>query len=182
MICKKHKISMIRGFNSTIYRCPKCENEKAYKKERSPTNKRKTPKSRAMANADSWFSRYIRIKYHSRIIGSEVYCRCIITGQEYNAKNMDNGHCFSRAFKSIRFNEDNCRPQNRSSNRFQGEADHYIFIKNLKKEIGEDRFETIEALRDHLGDDSEVFYKETASKYRKEVNKLLKELNINKWW
>jgi hypothetical protein len=144
--------------------------------------KGKSEKSKAMDLADSWFSRYIRIKYHYKIIGDEVYCRCIVSGTSENAKNMDNGHCFSREFKPTRFEEDNCRPQNRSSNRYRGEADHYKFIENLTKEIGDERFERINALRKETGEDNEAFYKEMACKYRKEVNRLLKELEIKKWW
>jgi len=143
----------------------------------------KTPKQRARANADLWFSRYIRCKYHYKILpDGTVLCKCIISGIIKQAKNIDNGHCFNRAFLTTRYEEDNCRPQNRSSNRFSGEADHYKFIDNLKKEIGEERFNKIDQLRQSEGNDTISFYLEQAEKYRKLTNELVKDLKIKKWW
>nr|WP_319268257.1 hypothetical protein [uncultured Draconibacterium sp.] len=136
-----------------------------------------------MSNADLWFSRYIRIKYAFRIQDGSVFCRCIVNpGIIKLAQNMDNGHCFSREFKATRYCEDNCRPQNRSSNRFSGEADHYKFIENLTSEIGEERFAKVDELRKSVGEDNELFYRAQATKYRKLVNALVKQHKINKWW
>lgn len=143
----------------------------------------KNEKDRARDNADKWFSVYIRIKYAYRIVNGEVICQCIINPNIIkHAKNMDNGHCFSRSFLLTRYEEDNCRPQNRSSNRFSGEADHYKFIDNLKKEIGEERFNRLDELRKKKGSDTVDFYKEQSDKYRKLVNELVSLNNIKKWW
>ena len=189
-------------YNSTIKRkqCPRCEmlnkidgsrdalRDAFSKKSRqsggnSPKKRKKSSKSLAMDLADSWFSRYIRIKYAYKIQNGEVYCQCIVSPNIIKlAKNMDNGHCYSRNFKTTRYEEDNCRPQNRSSNRFSGEADHYEFIDNLTKEIGEERFNRISQLRREDGRDNEAFYKEQAIKYRKLVNELIKEYEIKRWW
>jgi len=189
-------------YNSTIKRkhCPRCEmlnkidgsydalkKSFAEKKRRggssSPKKSKKSPKSLAMNNADLWFSRYIRIKYSYKIQDGEVYCQCIVSPNIIKlAKNVDNGHGYSRDFKSTRYYEDNCRPQNRSSNRFSGEADHYKFLDNLAAEIGEERFEKLNKLRRKEGEDNETFYKEQSTKYRKLVNQLIKEHGINKWW
>jgi hypothetical protein len=145
--------------------------------------RRKTDKQKARNNADLWFSRYIRCKYHFQVLNDgTVLCKCIITGTVKEAKRMDNGHCFSRSFLLTRYEEDNCRPQNRSSNRFSGEADHYKFRDNLKNEIGKERFNRLDELRKHEGTDTENFYLEQADKYRKLVNELVKEKNISRWW
>lgn len=178
------------AYNSTIKSpfCPKHTYEKAVhpkanKTAKTASKRAKSPKSLAMANADRWFSRYIRIKYAHRIVfDGEPICKCIVTGALKSAKNMDNGHCFSRENKATRYEEDNCRPQNRSSNRFSGEADHYKFIDNLTAEIGPERFARIDRLRRELGEDNEQFYSEMAEKYRKLVNELVKEFGVKKWW
>ena len=168
--------------------CPKCAYLTALGKKKKPVKgekkaSTKNPKSLAMANADRWFSRYIRIKYAYQIAtdGTPI-CKCIVTGVLKAAKNMDNGHCFSRVFKMTRYEEDNCRPQNPSSNRFSGEADHYTFIDNLTAEIGPERFARIDQLRRGEGEDNELFYNEMSEKYHKLVNELVKDKGIKKWW
>ena len=142
-----------------------------------------SPKTKAMKLADKWFSRWIRIKHH-RLIATDgtVFCKCIITGSIKAANLMDNGHCFSREFKATRYEEDNCRPQNRSSNRFSGEADHYKFRDHLMAEIGEERFNRIDQLRKENGENNIIFFKEQSDKYKKLTNDLLEELGAKKWW
>lgn len=145
--------------------------------------KTRTPRQKARDTADRWFSRYIRIKHHYKIANGEVFCQCFIQPSIIkHAKNMDNGHCFSRAFLLTRYHIDNCRPQNRSSNRFSGEADHYKFRDKLQAEIGTERFETINTLRKQEGNDTEQFYTEQADKYKKLTNQLVQQYEINKWW
>jgi len=185
--------------NSTIQeaQCPNCKlknlmsgDAQAVKKgiysnrrSNSLSKPKKSPKTLAMENADKWFSLYIRIKYSYNIQNGEVFCQCIVDPSVIkNAKHMDNGHCFSRGNKPTRYEEDNCRPQNRSSNRYKGEEHHYIFIDNLTKEIGEERFNRIDALRRENGQDNIVFYKEQSEKYRKLVNKLVIQHEIKRWW
>jgi hypothetical protein len=152
-------------------------------KYKSGLKRLKMPRQKAMKLADKYFSIYIRIKYNYTISNGEVFCQCIINPKIIkNAKSIDNGHCFSRNYKSIRYEEDNCRPQNRSSNRYSGEADHYKFIENLKKQIGEERFERLERLKDIEINDNESFYREQADKYLKLINEMADNFEINKWW
>ncbi|MCF8219795.1 MAG: hypothetical protein K9J21_12550 [Bacteroidales bacterium] len=152
-------------------------------KNKSGLNVKKTAKQNARDNADLWFSRYIRCKFHFQILpDGTVLCKCIITGTVKEAKNMDNGHCFSRKFLLTRYEKDNCRPQNRSSNRFSGEADHYKFRDNLKKEIGEVRFNRINEIRRYEGTDTEEFYREKATRFRELTNLYVQEYEIKKWW
>lgn len=143
--------------------------------------RQKTSKSKWMDKADKMFSKYIRLKFSFQS-GGELFCRDIITGKIYGIKKIDNGHCFSRANKATRFEEDNCRPQNRSSNRFSGEKDHYTFIKNLRAEIGEERFARIERLKDLTGDDSETFYHLQYDTYKHYFEELLTERGWNDPW
>jgi hypothetical protein len=154
-----------------------------FQKENPGKRRKKSPKSLAMRRADNWFSRYIRCKYHFQILtDGTVLNKCIITGVVKEAKNMDNGHCFSRKFILTRYEEDNCRPQNKSSNQFSGEADHYKFIDNLIIQIGEERFNRLDELRKQEGQATTQFYEEQAEKYRELTNEMVKELKIKKWW
>ena len=146
-----------------------------------PKKRVKTSRQKWMDKADKVFSQYIRVK-HSFQSGGELFCHDIITGKLYHIKHIDNGHCFSRKFKSTRYEVDNCRPQNRSSNRFSGEADHYKFIKNLKAEIGPERFSRLEELKDSEGDDSETFYHLTHDTYKFLLKELLSERNLKNPW
>jgi len=191
--------------NSTIKpkRCRMCENRRllerssfARKNKRGdktskytssgnkPAKHGKTSKQKARDRADEWFSRFIRIKYAFKIQNGDVFCKCFIDSnvKPKHAKHFDNGHCFSRSFLLTRYEEDNCRPQNRSSNRFSGEADHYKFKDKLKAEIGEERFDRLEKLRKQEGQDTEEFYREQADKYRILTNELIKQHSIKKWW
>lgn len=211
-ICSKHNIEKKQKYNSTIFYCTKCESEKriehnqkllsesnlAIKNKRSifktckytsktesGLKRKKTPKQKARDLADLWFSRYIRIKYHFKIIDGQVYCQCIVNPSVIKlAQHMDNGHYESRGNEITRFYEDNCRPQNRSSNRFSGEKDHRKFGENLKKQIGEERFEKIHEMvtSNEIIHISEQYYKDIATKYRKLTNQLVEELGVTKWW
>lgn len=146
-----------------------------------PKKRQKSGKSKWMDKADKMFSKYIRVKFSFQS-GGELFCCDIITGRIYGIKFIDCGHCFSRANKATRFEEDNCRPQNRSSNRFSGEKDHYTFIKNLRAEIGEERFARIERLKDLTGDDSETFYHLQYDTYKHYFEELLTERGWNDPW
>jgi hypothetical protein len=191
--------SIPQRWNSTIQekQCPNCKLKNltsgdteavkfglsARRSTKKTTPKKKSPKTLAMDNADKWFSLYIRIKYSYSIQDGEVFCQCIVDPSIIkNAKKMDNGHCFSRENKPTRYYEDNCRPQNRSSNRYSGEADHYTFIDNLTEEIGQERFDEVDRLRRTEGEDNIYFYQEQSDKYKKLVNDLAKEHDIKKWW
>jgi len=197
-ICTKHGIEKRAKYNSSLFVCPACAREqslariahnksllkgaKTGKRQVAGDSKQKTPRQKAMDRADRWFSRYIRISKAFRIIDGDVICQDIITGKPYNAKHIDNGHLFSRQFKTTRFEPDNCWPQNRSSNRFSGEADHYKFRDKVLKLIGDERFNRIDKLRKQTGDDSLEFYTTQADKYQKLVTELINKHNIKKWW
>ena len=186
-------------FNSTIQnkQCPKCTllnltsgDDKAVKKglydkktTKSTGGRKKSSKSLAMDNADLWFSRYIRIKYSFQIQDGDVFCRCIVNPSIIkHAKHLDNGHYFSRGFQATRYSENNCRPQNRSSNRFSGEMDHPKFGDNLSEQIGKEAFDELNLMYRQLTMVSEEYFKEVANKYRNLVNELVKEHSIKKWW
>ena len=152
--------------------------DKAKKEQEKKKAKAGLSKSKLRDKLDAVFSKYIRLKYSD----DKGYCRCISCGKVFPWKEIQNGHYMSRRYMSTRFSEDNCRPQNRSSNRFSGEKDHYTFIKNLRAEIGEERFERIERLKDSTGEDSETFYHLQYDTYKHLFQELLFERGLSDPW
>jgi hypothetical protein len=181
LIC--YNKSLLRRSNLSRINKSLPQTNKYSAKNKSGLKRKKTDKEKARNNADTWFSRYIRCKYNYKILADgTVICKCFISGAIKEAKKIDNGHCFSRKFLLTRYEEDNCRPQNRSSNRFSGEADHYKFRDNLLADIGEKRFNRLDELRKQEGEDTVEFYFAMANKYRNLVNDLVNKLEIKKWW
>ena len=131
--------------------------------------------------ADTWFSRLVRVTYCT-VIDGEAICKDIVTGKLYQANSIDNGHLISRANMATRFDLDNCRPQNRSSNRFKGEADKPKFQQNLITEIGQERFDSLIERSKLFNKIGKLELMELSEKFRNEVNQIIKEKSIKKWW
>jgi hypothetical protein len=156
---------------------------KYFTKTKNVKKQRKNGSKNAMRNADKWFSIWIRLKYSFKIVDGDVYCQCIVRPNVIKlAQNMDNGHYHSRSHQATRYFENNCRPQNRSSNRFKGEADKPVFGDNLRKQIGEEAFNELNLMYRQQTMVSDEYFNEIAEKYRKLVNEFVKENNIKKWW
>jgi hypothetical protein len=201
-ICKCGR-DIPKRYNSTIQNklCPKCTLLELHSKPPMSTetgvesknrgkaniyssgkkNAVKSRKTKALDLADLWFSRYIRVK-HGIVVDGEIYSKDIITGKLYRANSIDTGHYHSRYFNSTRFNPDNARPQNRSSNRFRGEADKPKFEQNLIREIGEERFQQLRDKSKNNGKYGEIELQEIAKKYRMLTKSLLKEKEAKGWW
>ena len=98
--------------------------------------------SKAMSNADTYFSRYIRLKH-----SIDGKCTCYTCGTEKDIKEVDNGHFEKRQHKATRYHENNCRPQCKICN---GNTKHNgkqkEFRENLVNEIGLDIVLKVEAL------------------------------------
>ena len=178
--------------------CPKCESEarinknkalleRSYMKltDRSSTSlkqgkKKKSPRQRAMDRSDEWFSKYIRLKYSFESCG-EFVCRCYTCGSLHGIKSIDCGHYVNREQKTVRFDENNARPQCVFCNQHRS-GRHVIFGTNLQKEVGAEEVDRIRQLSLFSGEDNEQFYREQSDKYRKMFNELLIEKKINNPW
>jgi len=140
--------------------CPKCQFTKALKKEykdkgiekKRPYNwsgekrtKKKSQSTLEKEKADLWFSLYIRLKYAFKS-GNELYCKCFTCGSMHPIKMIDNGHFVTRGNLSVRYHENNARPQCRSENRFK-QGVHSVFRDKLIAEIGKDEVEKVEQLQ-----------------------------------
>jgi hypothetical protein len=189
LTCKcGRKFTVVRRSTIKPKLCPSCtyKQQVSHHGEHSRTTRKgKPPKEKNasywMKEADRWFSRYIRIS-KSIIKDGEPICRDIITGKYYHAKNVDNGHLFSRAIVATRYNVLNCWPQNRSSNRFRGEADKELFRQNVIEKIGEELYTELEVQSKTSGKFGKQEFAQMAEMWKAFVNDLVEKNKINKWW
>lgn len=131
----------------------------------------------SMKLADTYFSRYIRLKH-----SVDKKCTCYTCGDIKAIKEVDNGHYQKREHKATRYHEDNCRPQCKTCNgdtKHNGKQDE--FRVNLSYEIGEEKVVEIERLAKTKIDASSFFYREIATKYRIKLNELQKKLKVKVW-
>jgi hypothetical protein len=130
-----------------------------------------------MSSADTYFSRYIRLKH-----SENGKCTCYTCGDIKDIKEVDNGHYMKREHKATRYHENNCRPQCKKCN---GDTKHngkqIEFREYLCNEIGENNVVKIEKLSKTSIKANHVFYKETSDFYRKKVNEMQKELKVKYW-
>lgn len=114
---------------------------------------------------DHVFSLYIRTKY-----SYNGKCRCYICGKSFPIRLIDNGHCFVRGNKGTRWNENNCRPQCESCNRYEDTTD--IFKDRLKNELGFELYNQIEQLSKSIVKFSDREGLEMIKFYRNKLNEL----------
>lgn len=98
--------------------------------------------SKLIKKADSLFSIQVRNRMASGDINMCYTCRNF-----FPIKSLHAGHYLSRRFKVARWNEDNARPQCFACN-IMRKGDPIKFRNNLIQEIGAERVEAVEALRD----------------------------------
>lgn len=151
-------------------------NEKEKKKE-DRKKKQDLNTSGAMKSADTYFSRYIRLKN-----STDGDCTCYTCGTDKPIKEVDNGHYMKREHKTTRYHENNCRPQCKICN---GDTKHngkqIEFRENLVNEIGEDNVVKIEQLSRTTIKANTKFYRDIADYYREKVNELQKKLKVKYW-
>lgn len=130
-----------------------------------------------MSLADTYFSRFIRLKH-----SLNGQCTCYTCGTIKPIKECDNGHYMKREHKATRYHENNCRPQCKTCN---GDTKHngkqIDFRENLCNELGEEKVIKIEKLSKTLIQANHTFYKNTSDYYREKVNEMQKELKVKYW-
>lgn len=90
--------------------------------------------SKLKAKLDKYFSQYIRWKY----MNEDGLVQCYTCGTYKALGDIQCGHFLSRRYLSVRWDEDNARPQCVKCNMFS-QGRQYEFGKKLEKEIGKDR-------------------------------------------
>ncbi len=139
--------------------------------------KRESNEKKAMQLADTYFSRYIRLKH-----SVDGQCTCYTCGTIKDIKEVDNGHYMKRAHKATRYHENNCKPQCKVCN---GNTLHngkqVEFRINLINEIGLNEVESIEFNSKQSINANYFWYKDISDYYRNKVNELQKELGVKYW-
>jgi len=144
------------------------------------SNKATSEKTRALKLADSWFSKYIRLKHSFESSGIRK-AKCYTCENVYPILDMDCGHWQKRQNLGTRFHKNNARPQCTSCNDYN-KGEFSKFESNLIDEIGVEKVMNIKSISDINYHVSIEDLKDTSKKYRTLFNELLKELKIKSPW
>lgn len=125
--------------------CRKCDmvvNPAKYIMERKKSTKAK-PKTKSITQLkkelDAIFSLYIRQKYADENGNIE----CYTCGVVKPIKSMQNGHFWSRSHLSVRWDEDNCRPQCVGCNMYK-HGNYIVYTQKMLNELGQEEFDKLE--------------------------------------
>jgi len=127
--------------------------------------------------ADKWFSRFIRLR-DSDENGIGKCCTC---GRIGEVKYMDNGHYIKRQHSRLRYSEINCHLQCKKCNAFEQGRD-VNFRKYLVEKYGENSVLILEKSKYGYSKKGKMEIRIIADYYKEQVNKILKNKNIKKWW
>jgi hypothetical protein len=116
---------------------------------------------------DTIFSIYIRLKYADE----ELNVKCFTCDKVYHYKKIQNGHFYSRGILSLRYDEQNCRPQCYGCN--IARSGNYIeYYKRLEKEIGKGGMDYLEYKRHQIKKMSKLDYQIYIDTYTQKVAEL----------
>lgn len=117
--------------------------------------------------ADAIFSTYIRLKYADE----NLNVQCFTCDKVLPYKKIQNGHFYSRGILSLRYDEQNCRPQCYGCN--IAKSGNYIeYYKRLEKEIGKGGMDYLEYKRHQTKKMGKLDYQELIDLYTQKVAEL----------
>lgn len=131
------------------------------------------------SNADTWFSRYIRLRDAMESNGVLVV-KCCTCGAIREAKRVDCGHYVKRQHKATRWHENNCLSQCKRCNSFeQGEPE--TMAKEIDRRFGQGTAEHLKEISRQITKSNETLI---ADHYREKVLQLLEQRGWKhlKWW
>jgi hypothetical protein len=109
---------------------------------------------------DAIVSQYVRTKAADK----SGWVACYTCPSKLPIKKMQNGHYVSRSVRSLRWEEDNCRPQCYGCNVMHG-GRPIDFRENLVNELGESKVKELEAKRKELFKPSDEWFLTQIQKY-----------------
>ena len=116
---------------------------------------------------DTIFSIYIRLKYADE----DFNVQCFTCDRIYPYKKIQNGHFYSRGILSLRWDEQNCRPQCYGCN--IARSGNYIeYYKRLEKEIGKGGMDYLEYKRHQIKKMNKLDYQIYIDTYTQKVAEL----------
>lgn len=116
-----------------------------------------------------WFSKYIRLR-DSSYTG---WGRCITCNKPISWKDGHAGHCLSRRYKSIKYDERNVSLQCVSCNTFHGGRPD-IYRERIDVKFGEGTYKELESMKNTLVKHNRVFFIAMIEKYKMKVKEIEK--------
>lgn len=131
--------------------------------------KTKTPKQRAVEEADKYFSLYIRLKYADW----RGYVKCYTCDKVLQAiaDGMQCGHFVSRSCHKLRWDENNARPQCYGCN-ISKKGNYIEYTLRLIKELGKKKVDELAKLGKDLTHMTTADYQRIAKKYKDKYTKI----------
>jgi hypothetical protein len=117
---------------------------------------------------DAVFSKYIRWAYAD----DTGYVECYTCYARKPVAQMQNGHFISRRHLSIRYSENNCRPQCPRCNLF-AQGEQWLFGTRLTAELGEDIVQQLQIKSKQASKYSTVELQEMIDYYKARLKELL---------
>lgn len=108
------------------------------------TKKKLKPITKLKKELDTFFSRFIRLKYSDK----NGMAECYTCGIKKPWKEQQNGHFISRANLKYRFDEENCRCQCVSCNVFKN-GNYIIYTQKMQQELGMEKVAEMTSIRSH---------------------------------
>lgn len=136
------------------------------KKKKRPL-KRKIKRSTLVHKLDAVFSEWVRVSHAKAGLVACFTCSKILP-----IKQIQNGHYVTRAVRSLRWDERNCRPQCFGDNVMHG-GQPITFRENLIKELGEHEVLLLEAKRHELFSPSDEWLQSQIEYYRQLLTTLV---------
>lgn len=144
------------------------------------SNNATSEKTRSLKLADSWFSKYIRLKHSFELNGIRS-AKCYTCDNVYSIVSMDCGHFQKRQYMAVRFNTNNARPQCTSCNDWN-KGRYEVFEERLINEIGKEEVEKLKELAKSNYHTSVEDLKSISNDFKKLFNELLKKMGIQNPW
>ena len=136
----------------------------------------KEDKKKAIALADQWFSRFIRLKYSENGLA-----RCSTCNALKDIRYMDCGHYQKRQHLATRWEDRNALPQCKPCNGFE-QGNPEVMAQQLDKIFGVGTAAIMRMKKNNAFKGGVFEIKFLAEEYRKKTYKLLREKGVKKWW
>ena len=112
------------------------------------------------------------------------FTSCITCGKKNHPKDVDAGHFISRGHASVLFNENNVFAQCKFCNApgLGGDDAKRVFRESVVERVGEEQVQEVEKLAQIPTKIKDLEYLAQIQYYEEEVEKLLLDKGIEKWW
>jgi hypothetical protein len=144
------------------------------------SGKATSEESKALKLADSWFSKWVRLKHSFELNGIQQ-AKCFTCDRIYPIVMMDCGHWQKRQYMATRHQPDNARPQCTSCNDWN-KGRYEVFEERLSIEISKAEVENLKQLAKTTFHYTTEYLREVSNTYKRKFNELLKQRGIKNPW